>query len=80
MFIYFDGVSGILSPLMSSLKSQMIPEKYRTTIMNFFRMPVNIFSIITLLLTHLVTTHQVNLIVIIDLFNCMFIYAYCIYG
>ena len=80
MFIYFDGGSGILSPLMSSLKSQMIPEKYRTTIMNFFRMPVNIFSIITLLLTHLVTTHQVNLIVIIDLFNCMFIYAYCIYG
>lgn len=60
MFVYFDGISGIFQPLMSSLKSEMIPEKYRTTIMNFFRMPINIFSIATLLFTHMITTHQVN--------------------
>ena len=45
MLIYFDGLSGLLFPLMSSLKSQMIPEKLRTVIMTFFRMPINVFCI-----------------------------------
>ena len=47
---------------MSTLKSQMLPEKHRTTIMNFFRIPINIISIITLIGTELLTTYQICLI------------------
>jgi hypothetical protein len=60
MFVYFDGLAGIFNPLLSSLKSQMIPEKLRTTIMNFFRIPINVFSILTLVLTDYITTYQVK--------------------
>ena len=70
MFVYFDGLSGVFQPLISSLKSEMIPEKFRTTIMSILRIPINIFSIIILLSTHMVTTHQViNLLIFLDLFN-----------
>jgi len=65
MFIYFDGLSGIMSPLMSCLKSQLIPEKFRTTVMNFFRLPINLFSIITLVLTNVINTNQICLIAVI---------------
>ena len=46
---------------MSSLKAQMIPEKYRTTIMNFFRMPINVLSIFILIFTRYFTTYQICL-------------------
>jgi hypothetical protein len=49
-------------PLMSSLKSQMIPERHRTTIMAFFRIPINILSIVSLVGTKLLTTYQICLI------------------
>lgn len=62
MLIYFDGLSGIFMPLMSSLKSQMIPEKMRTTIMSFFRLPINLFCIGTLFFSKYVTTFQICLI------------------
>jgi hypothetical protein len=59
MFTYFDGVSGTFHPIMSSLKSQMIPEKLRTTIMNFFKIPINIVAILLLVLSKLMTTYEV---------------------
>jgi len=62
MLIYFDGLSGLLFPLMSSLKSQMIPEKLRTTIMTFFRLPINICCILTLCFSSYITTYQICLI------------------
>jgi hypothetical protein len=62
MLIYFDGLSGILFPLVSSLKSQMIPEKLRTTIMTFFRMPINVCCILTLCFSSYITTYQICLI------------------
>lgn len=68
MLIYFDGLSGLLFPLMSSLKSQMIPEKLRTVIMTFFRMPINVFCILTLCFSSYITTYQICLI-------CFFIMA-----
>jgi hypothetical protein len=60
MFVYFDGLAGIFNPLFSSLKSQMIPEKLRNTVMNFFRIPINMFSIFALVGTNYVTTYQVS--------------------
>lgn len=59
---YFDGLSGILQPLLSSLKSQMIPEKMRTTIMTFFRFPINFCAIITLFYSTYLTTSQICLV------------------
>lgn len=69
MFVYYDGASGIFYPMMSSLKSQMIPEKLRTTIMNFFRMPTSIFAIISLIITKFITTYEICLLT----FGFMFI-------
>jgi hypothetical protein len=47
---------------MSVLKSQLIPEKYRTTIMNFFRIPISLISIIALVGTEFISTYQICLI------------------
>jgi hypothetical protein len=40
----------------------MIPEKLRSTIMNFFRMPINVTSILCLIGTSFLTTYQICLI------------------
>jgi len=61
MLIYFDGISGLFQPLMSSIKSELIEEEKRTTIMTFFRLPINFFAIITLVLTKVISTKQVKL-------------------
>ena len=60
MLIYFDGISGLFQPLMSSIKSEMLEEEKRTTIMTFFRIPINFFAIITLVLTKIISTKQVK--------------------
>lgn len=59
MLIYFDGISGLFQPLMSSIKSELIEEEKRTTIMTFFRIPINFFAILTLILTKVISTKQV---------------------
>lgn len=61
LFTYFDGLSGIFSPLFSSLRAQMIPEKYRSTIMSFFKIPINLCSIVCLFGTSYLTTYQICL-------------------
>lgn len=40
----------------------MIPEHLRSTIMNFFRIPINIFSILCLIGTSFLTTYQICMI------------------
>jgi len=40
----------------------MIPEHIRSTIMNFFRIPINICSILCLVGTSLLTTYQICMI------------------
>jgi hypothetical protein len=52
----------MFQPLMSTLKSQLVPEKYRATIMSFFRVPVNIVIIVSLVLTKYITTYQICLL------------------
>ena len=64
MLIYFDGISGLFQPLMSSIKSEMLEEEKRTTIMTFFRIPINFFAIITLVLTKIISTKQVKYFVL----------------
>lgn len=59
---WFDGLTGLMQPLMSSLKSLMIPESQRTTIMTFFKFPINVFSMITLFFSSYLSTGQICLI------------------
>lgn len=60
--IYFDCTLGAFHPLMSSLKSLMIPEGSRSTIMTFFRVPINICSIVTLFFSTSITISEICLI------------------
>lgn len=46
----------------------MIPERLRSTIMNFFRMPINITAILILIGTSYLTTYQICLICFVIMF------------
>ncbi|KAF9616434.1 hypothetical protein IFM89_029688 [Coptis chinensis] len=47
-FCTFEGCVGIFWPSIMKMRSQYIPEEARSTIMNFFRIPLNIFVCIVL--------------------------------
>lgn len=47
-FCVFEACVGIFWPSMMKMRSQYIPEEARSTIMNFFRVPLNIFVCIVL--------------------------------
>lgn len=49
MFVLFETVCGMMFPAYGSLRSMYIPEEHRTTIMNIYRIPLNVFVIIMLL-------------------------------
>jgi len=44
----FIGLNGFYNPLNSLIKSDIIIEKYRALIMNYFRVPLNLYTIIIL--------------------------------
>ena len=48
-FNVFELCCGVYFPTMGSLKSAMIPESMRSTIMNIFRIPLNIVVVLVLL-------------------------------
>ncbi|CAM8980539.1 unnamed protein product [Rhodiola kirilowii] len=47
-FCVFEGCVGLFWPSIMKMRSQYIPEEARSTIMNFFRIPLNIFVCIVL--------------------------------
>lgn len=47
-FCVFEACVGIFWPSIMKMRSQYIPEEARSTIMNFFRVPLNIFVCIVL--------------------------------
>ena len=47
-FIIFEACVGLFWPSIMKMRSQYIPEEARSTIMNFFRIPLNIFVCIVL--------------------------------
>lgn len=49
MFVLFEIGCGMMFPAYGSLRSMYIPEEHRTTIMNIYRIPLNVFVIIILL-------------------------------
>lgn len=51
-FLVKEVAIGLYYPAMSQCRSQVIPESHRANVMNFFRVPLNIITCATLLLTH----------------------------
>jgi len=47
-FVLFEGCVGIFWPSIMKMRAQYIPEEQRATIMNFFRIPLNIFVCVVL--------------------------------
>ena len=48
-FVVFEMVCGIFFPAFGSLRAIYVPEDQRSTIMNFFRVPLNLFVVVVLL-------------------------------
>jgi hypothetical protein len=42
-FLVFEAMVGIFWPSMMKMRSQYVPEEVRSTVMNFFRIPLNLF-------------------------------------
>ena len=51
-FVLFELMCGIFFPTYGSLRAVYIPEEQRSTIMNFFRVPLNLFVIVVLVKKH----------------------------
>ena len=47
-FLVFEAMVGIFWPSMMKMRSQYVPEEVRSTVMNFFRIPLNLFVCIIL--------------------------------
>lgn len=48
-FLVFEAACGVYFPCMSSLRSQVLPPQYSSTIMALFRVPLNLFVVTVLL-------------------------------
>lgn len=51
-FMVFEFAVGIYFPAMGYLRSKLIPEQHRWSIMNWFRVPINLISCCVLMLLH----------------------------
>ena len=47
-FCVFEACVGVFWPSMMSMRAQYVPEEMRATIINFFRIPLNLFVCIVL--------------------------------
>ena len=47
-FLVFEACVGIFWPSMMKMRSQYVPEEVRSTIINFFRIPLNLFVCVVL--------------------------------
>ena len=51
-FLLFEIGVGIYFPAMGFIRSRIIPDKHRTSIMNWFRVPLNLIACVVLMLLH----------------------------
>ena len=47
-FLLFEACVGVFWPSMMKMRSQYVPEEVRSTIINFFRIPLNLFVCVVL--------------------------------
>ena len=48
IFLVFEGLCGCFFPTFGTLRGTYIPEKQRTTVMNLFRVPLNLYVVVLL--------------------------------
>ena len=48
-FALFELICGLMFPTFGSLRATYIPSEYRTTVMNVYRIPLNVFVVVVLL-------------------------------
>eukprot|EP01087_Luapelamoeba_hula_P010142 TRINITY_DN2671_c2_g1_i1.p1 TRINITY_DN2671_c2_g1~~TRINITY_DN2671_c2_g1_i1.p1 ORF type:complete len:495 (+),score=72.39 TRINITY_DN2671_c2_g1_i1:89-1573(+) len=60
-FLLFEACCGVFWPCFGTLRGQHIPEDSRATIMNFFRVPLNLFVVVVLLKVSVFSTGTVFL-------------------
>lgn len=58
----FNGLTGFYNPLNSTIKSNILMEKYRALLMNMFRIPLNTYVIIVLLTLRMMNPFTVAII------------------
>ena len=74
-FLVFEMGCGIMFPTYGSLRSTYIPEEYRTTIMNIYRIPLNLFVVIVLLTKQYMTLKDSFTICLMRYVACIFIWC-----
>lgn len=74
-FAIVNGAIGFTSPLFSIIKSNIIQEKFRSQLMSLFRVPLNVYVIILLLLNHFFSPTKVRYM---NLFIFLIIFIYFI--
>ena len=63
MFSILNGTYGLYTPLYSIIKYKILQEKHRALLMNMFRVPLNIYVIIVLLLLKFIDPFKVTLLI-----------------
>lgn len=61
-FTFINGSFGFLMPTLSTMKSQMLSEDYRTLMMSVYKLPTYLLSIFTIILTILWSLDKVSTI------------------
>eukprot|EP01024_Parvocaulis_polyphysoides_P021346 TRINITY_DN20106_c0_g1_i11.p3 TRINITY_DN20106_c0_g1~~TRINITY_DN20106_c0_g1_i11.p3 ORF type:complete len:195 (+),score=3.56 TRINITY_DN20106_c0_g1_i11:1-585(+) len=70
-FCAFEGLVGIFWPSMMTMRAHYVPEELRATIINYFRIPLNLFVCIVLY-----NVHAFPLSVMFGLCSCMLFVAF----
>lgn len=74
-FLVFEMGCGIMFPTYGSLRSTYIPEEHRTTIMNIYRIPLNLFVVGVLLTKQFMTLKNSFTICLMTYVACIFIWC-----
>lgn len=71
-FLVFELACGIMFPTYGSLRATYIPDEYRTTVMNIYRIPLNMFVIIVLLINKYISLEVSFCICLAAYITCYF--------
>lgn len=64
-----NGITGMFNPLNSVIKSNILEEKHRALLMNIFRIPLNFYVILILLLLRYINPFTVNIFIYLALLD-----------
>ena len=77
-FLAIETSVGIYFPAMAMIRSRTIPEKYRTSIMNWFRVPLNLIACAVLMMLHNSSWRHGNILIFITCTCLLAIASMCV--